>query len=133
MASKKLGKRIQLAREEAGLNQEQMASLMGCSQPTLSNYEKGKSRIYLAQLKKVAEILDKPLNYFLEAMDDGVKDGRPQRVLLRLAPEHSGSQVTLKTDREIADIVAALCDLPEDRRRAVMEFILWEKDRNRNK
>ena len=50
------------------MNQEQLAGILGCSQPTLSNYEKGKSRIYLAQLQKVADALNKH-NLFLEAME----------------------------------------------------------------
>lgn len=130
MGSKKLGKRIQLAREEAGLNQEHMAAMLGCSQPTLSNYEKGKSRIYLAQLKKVAEVLDRPLNYFLEAMDDADNDDN-SRSTSRFITDSGSNQITFNADREVLEIITALFELPEDKRRTIMEFILWEKDRVR--
>lgn len=68
MSFKDIGLKIQLAREEKGLSQEQMARAMGCSQSALSNYEKGKRRLYLSQLEALAEILDKPLEYFVESM-----------------------------------------------------------------
>ncbi len=55
MGYKSIGKRLQMAREDAGYSQEQLAALIGCSQSTLSNYEKGKRRIYLAQLEKIAK------------------------------------------------------------------------------
>lgn len=37
----------------------------GAVQFALSNYEKGKRRIYLSQLEKLAEVLEKPFEYFL--------------------------------------------------------------------
>ncbi|NPV93014.1 MAG: helix-turn-helix transcriptional regulator [Firmicutes bacterium] len=61
-----LGLRIQAAREEKRMSQEQLASAIGCSQSALSNYEKGKRRVYLSQLERLSEVLDKPLNYFVE-------------------------------------------------------------------
>ena len=68
MSFRDIGIKIQSAREEKGLSQEQLARLIGCSQSALSNYEKGKRRLYLSQLEKMAEILDKPLEYFVETL-----------------------------------------------------------------
>jgi len=68
MSFKDIGIKIQLAREEKGLSQEQLARAMGCSQSALSNYEKGKRRLYLSQLEILSQILDKPLDYFVESM-----------------------------------------------------------------
>ena len=99
MGFKEIGKKLQLAREEAGLSQEQLASQMGCAQSTLSNYEKGKRRIYLTQLETIADLLDKPIN--------DVFDGEP----------------------ELLQIVNALYELPRDKRRSVMDYIIWQKDR----
>lgn len=65
-----LGQKIQAAREERKLSQEQLANAIGCSQSALSNYEKGKRRIYLSQLEKLSEILEKPLNYFVENFEE---------------------------------------------------------------
>lgn len=65
-----LGRKIQMAREEKKIAQEQLAEAIGCSQSTLSNYENGKSRLYLSQLEKLSEVLDKPLAYFVEGFEN---------------------------------------------------------------
>jgi len=126
---KKLGKRIQQAREEAGLNQEQLSSMLGCSQPTLSNYEKGKSRIYLTQLQKVAEILNKPAHYFLEAMEPAESEKAKSYL-----PEISNSKlegITIQMDKDILDIVKLLYDLPPEYRKSIYEFVQWEHHKYR--
>lgn len=69
----KLGQKIQAAREEKKMSQEQLANAIGCSQSALSNYEKGKRRIYLTQLEKLSETLDKPISYFVENDEDNLE------------------------------------------------------------
>lgn len=66
MSFKDIGFKIQIAREEKGLSQEQLARALGCSQPALSNYEKGKRRLYLSHLEILSEVLEKPPEYFME-------------------------------------------------------------------
>lgn len=66
MGFKDIGAKIQMTREEKGMSQEQLATALGCSQSALSNYEKGKRRLYLAQLEKISEVLEKPVEYFIE-------------------------------------------------------------------
>jgi len=126
---KKLGKRLQHAREEAGLSQEQLASMLGCSQPTLSNYEKGKSRIYLTQLQKVSEILNRPAHYFLEAMEPAEEEpGRPYATYT----EHPNREdVTFQMDKDILDIVKILYELPVESRKVIYEFAQWEQHKCR--
>lgn len=96
MGYKSIGKRIQLAREEAGLSQEQLSTKIGCSQSALSNYEKGKRRIYLAQLEKIAETLNKTIQFFLQPLEKNnfmhqpsVSDTDPELLTLfqSLSPE----------------------------------------------
>lgn len=129
MSYKRLGKRIQLAREEAGLSQEQLAAMLGCSQPTLSNYEKGKSRIYLTQLQKVSEILNHPAQYFLEAMEP-IEDERDKPVAAATAiPNMEGAPIHL--DKDILDILKVLRELPPETRRVVYEFVQWEYHKSR--
>lgn len=71
MNLKELGTRIQSAREDRKMSQEQLASAIGCSQSALSNYEQGKRRIYLSQLEKMSAVLEKPLDYFVESFAEG--------------------------------------------------------------
>lgn len=119
MGFKEIGKKLQLAREEAGLSQEQLANMLGCAQSTLSNYEKGKRRLYLTQLENIAEILDKPIEYFMESS----------------APSEPTSSVSdlntaLDDEPELLQIINTLYSLPKDRRRSVMDYIIWQKTRS---
>ncbi len=70
MNLRELGRKIQIAREEKKMTQGQLADSIGCSQSALSNYEKGKRRIYLSHLEKLSEVLEKPLEYFVEGFAD---------------------------------------------------------------
>lgn len=77
MGYRDIGMRIQQARQELNLTQEELAARLGCTQAALSNYELGKRRLYLASLEQIANILGKPLSYFMEppasSDDDDVK------------------------------------------------------------
>lgn len=122
MGFKEIGKKLQLAREEAGLSQEQLASLMGCAQSTLSNYEKGKRRIYLTQLETIAELLDKPIEYFLESSSNQSSETSSPRSI-------SNINDVLDGEPELLQIVNALYELPREKRRSVMDYIIWQKTR----
>lgn len=71
-----IGMRIQQAREELGITQQELAARLGCTQAALSNYELGKRRLYLANLEQIASALGKPLSYFTEpgADEDDTRD-----------------------------------------------------------
>jgi len=76
VASPDIGMRIQQAREELGITQQELAARLGCTQAALSNYELGKRRLYLANLERIAAALVKPLSYFTEpaADEDDTRD-----------------------------------------------------------
>ena len=68
MVYRSIGIRIQEARQELGLTQQELASRLNCTHAALSNYELGKRRLYFANLEQIAEILGKPMSYFLESL-----------------------------------------------------------------
>jgi transcriptional regulator with XRE-family HTH domain len=70
VVSSSIGPRIQQAREERGITQQELAARLGCTQAALSNYERGKRRLYLANLELIASALEKPLSYFTEPAID---------------------------------------------------------------
>jgi transcriptional regulator with XRE-family HTH domain len=76
MVYRGIGMKIQQAREELGITQQELASRLGCTQAALSNYELGKRRLYLANLERIASALGKPLSYFTEpaADEDDTRD-----------------------------------------------------------
>jgi transcriptional regulator with XRE-family HTH domain len=114
MIYKNIGKKIQMAREEAGLSQEELASRLGYTQAALSNYELGKRRLYLANIEQIARELNKPLNYFLDesAVTANVEQGE------------SG-------DETISEILKLLSELPPEERKYLLEYIKWRRDRLR--
>lgn len=113
MGYKEIGRKIQKAREEAGLNQEELATRLGLSQATLSNYELGKRRLYLAQLEAISRELGKPLQYFLE------ENGPPGEQ----HPPSAGDPV-------LAEILSLVKNLTPREKKSVCEyikFLLWRK------
>ena len=65
MDTKKLGKKIKLARVEADLTQTQLAQKVKAKQKSISRYETGASLPSLEKLVKIAKALKKPIGYFL--------------------------------------------------------------------
>ena len=66
MDTKKLGKKIKLARVEMDLNQTQLAYKIGAKQKSISRYETGVSSPSIKTLMQIARVLKKPAGYFLE-------------------------------------------------------------------
>ncbi len=114
MIYKTIGKKIQKAREEAGLSQEEMASRLGFTQAAFSNYELGKRRLYLANIEQIAKELNKPLSYFLEESPLTVQENR----------EESKDEIQ-------TEVVQILSELPADEKKNILEYIKWRRDRLR--
>lgn len=114
MIYKEIGKKIQKAREELGLSQEELACRLGYTQAALSNYELGKRRLYLANIEQIARELNKPLSYFLD--DSAVR-----------APAEQGEP----QDETIVEIIRLLSGLPAEERKYLLEYIQWRRDRLR--
>ena len=63
---RQLIERLRQARAEAGLTQEAVAATLGVRQKYLSRIETGERRIDPVELKELAELYGKPLQFFLE-------------------------------------------------------------------
>jgi len=114
MIYKNIGKKIQIAREEADLSQEELASRLGYTQAALSNYELGKRRLYLANIEQIARELNKPLSYFLDesTVMANAEQGEPR-------------------DETISEILKLLSELPLEEKKYLLEYIKWRRDRLR--
>lgn len=112
MIYKTIGKKIQKAREEAGLSQEELSSRLGYTQAALSNYELGKRRLYLPNIEQIARELNKPLSYFL---DETIT-----------AP----TKTRITPDDEIHfEIMKLVSELPMEEKQYLLDYIKWRKDR----
>ncbi len=57
---------LKKARIDAGLDQADVAKLLGKTQPHISKIEAGQRRLDITQLKEFAKIYKKPLEYFIK-------------------------------------------------------------------
>ena len=58
--------RLKTARLEAGLDQAQVANVLGKTQPYISKMEAGQRKVDVVTLKEFVRIYKKPLDYFLK-------------------------------------------------------------------
>ena len=58
--------RLKTARLEAGLDQAQVAKVLGKTQPYISKMEAGQRKVDVVTLKEFARIYKKPFDYFLK-------------------------------------------------------------------
>jgi transcriptional regulator with XRE-family HTH domain len=81
-----LGSKLKTAREYLGLSQEEVSRILGLARSAVSLIESGERKVNAAELKKFAEIYQKPLGYFT-----GEAAAPPESVahLARLATELS--------------------------------------------
>ena len=63
-ALRMIGKRIKLARVESEMNQRALADLLHVSQNTVSLYESGRIEIGALMLRRISDVLNKPVDYF---------------------------------------------------------------------
>lgn len=112
-AYEQIGRKLQKAREDAGLSQEELAKKLGCTQASLSNYELGKRRLYLADLQRIGQLLGKPVTYFLEESENDEPIGNELAGILK--------------EPYVKEILLALQDLKPAQRKSVFDYILWQR------
>lgn len=82
---KKIGQRIRKVRLDHGIKQKDLASRIGISQGALTNFELGRRKISLEWLLKIAEALEVPVGYFMNAveprMDEDALEPREHRLV----------------------------------------------------
>lgn len=66
MNPKVLGKKIKLARVELDLTQTDLAEKIGALQKSVSRYETGAAVPSLETMEKIAKVLKRPVDHFLQ-------------------------------------------------------------------
>jgi len=69
-----IGFQIRWARESKKLTQQELAKRIGIPRETISHYENDKMTPGAANLKKIADALDKPVDYFFQKTELRVKE-----------------------------------------------------------
>lgn len=67
--STRLGERIATRRRELGLSQERLARKYGCSRELIASIERGRARINVGDLPRLASLLSVSVLYFLASFD----------------------------------------------------------------
>lgn len=78
---KQIASRLRLAREGAGLSQEQVAKKMNLHRPTISEIEAGRRRVSAEELAQFAEIYGVDANW-LTGEEEAESDPEEDRIML---------------------------------------------------
>jgi transcriptional regulator with XRE-family HTH domain len=77
-----IGKKVRHLRKSRGMKQEFLAEKLNISINAISQYETGKRNIDLTTMKKLAEIFDVPIDYFIDEnieLDDTSIEDKDQK------------------------------------------------------
>ena len=80
---RQIGEKIRRLRLTKGLSQKDLAGYVGVTYQQIQNYEKGKSKIPVDRLIRIAEALEVSLDYFLKEFDNN-QDKVPESELALL-------------------------------------------------
>jgi len=73
-----VGNRIRLRRTLLGLSQEKLAALLGLTFQQVQKYEKGMNRVGASRLWDISKVLETPISFFYEDMDQEVASQSPR-------------------------------------------------------
>ncbi len=91
-ADRHVGMRIRERRLMLGLSQQQLARLIGVTYQQAHKYERGLNRISAGRLFEIAQVLQVPISWFFEGLDEGLPSPgltAGQRRVLELARNFS--------------------------------------------
>ena len=69
MNNELIGRKIRMAREEKGMTQEELAEKMDLSVSFICQAECGKKKFNIKRIVELSNILEKPVNYFIEGYE----------------------------------------------------------------
>lgn len=103
-----IGSRIRLARTAHEISQEELARKLGISFQQVQKYELGSNRISASRLFVVAGILQQPITYFFEGMDQPLDQQHPadSSPVRRKRRERPRKQVIQVLERLLAEETA---------------------------
>ncbi|MDE0800002.1 MAG: helix-turn-helix transcriptional regulator [Rhodospirillaceae bacterium] len=113
-----VGSRVRLRRALLGLSQEKLGAAIGLTFQQVQKYERGANRIGASRLWDLSRVLDCPVSYFFEDMEDDVQAASPRNLTGRTdEPEYKDTDQMTK--RETLDLVRAYYKItsPQVRRR----------------
>ena len=101
-----VGRRVRLRRMLLGISQEKLGEAIGLTFQQVQKYERGANRIGASRLWDLSRVLDCPMSFFFEEMDDQTAQSSPRN----LSPESRDlvpPQDDPMTKRETLELVRA--------------------------
>ena len=83
-----VGARLRLRRTLLGISQEKLGEAVGLTFQQIQKYERGANRVGASRLYEFSRVLDIPVSYFFEEMNDKTVATRGRRI----APKELGDQ-----------------------------------------
>ena len=94
-----VGNRIRLRRTILHITQQQMAEMLGLTFQQIQKYEKGMNRVGASRLWDISRVLEVPMGFFFEDMDEDVVKNSPRM----LNKNQSEKNYFLEVDRRSFD------------------------------
>ena len=111
-----IGNKVKLRRLVAGLSQDDVGKVLGVSIQQIQKYEKGINRISCANLYRIGKILNMPVSYFFEEVEDNIP--KNARVI-----ESTNKSQTVN-DKEICILIKAYNKIVStDARKKIVELM----------
>jgi transcriptional regulator with XRE-family HTH domain len=116
-----VGARLRIRRKVLGLSQTQLADALGITFQQIQKYERGANRISASKLYEAARLLQSPVSYFFEGLDEtghgDQDDGMAQRMTQFVATPEGLELASLfprlndrRLRRRVVDLVKAMVD-----------------------
>lgn len=115
-----VGARLRIRRKMMGLSQTQVADALGITFQQIQKYERGANRISASKLYDAAKLLQAPVSYFFEGLDEtdgGIDDGFAQRMTEFVSTPEGLELASLfprladrRLRRRVVDLVRAMVD-----------------------
>ncbi|MCR9255508.1 MAG: helix-turn-helix transcriptional regulator [Alphaproteobacteria bacterium] len=117
-----VGKRLRLRRTLLGMSQEKLGEALGLTFQQVQKYERGANRIGASRLFDVSRILDVPISFFFDDMEEDTAAQSPaQQRGVSYEPEHNPDPMARRETLELVRSYYAIDDMPT--RRKIFELV----------
>ncbi|UUX49208.1 helix-turn-helix domain-containing protein [Nisaea acidiphila] len=124
-----VGARLRRRRKEMGMTQRIVAQKIGVTSQQYMKYERGDNRISASRLFDVASVLNTPVSYFFDEMDEQTISQSPARLMggddiaPPIAGAHDVEMDSPLARRQANELVRLWGDLPEHARARIVDLV----------
>ena len=106
-----VGKRVRHRRWMVGMTQQQLGEAVGIKFQQIQKYETGMNRVSASRLWDIAKVMDVPISFFFEGLDE--ESGAAKAV---------NPLGDLLADKEALELVRSYYAIPENQRRRLFDL-----------